>query len=64
MMSKVEMEDTDGMSLNMTIKAGDDTAMAGSEDCLHLAVFTPVVKQLYFKFRIFVQFPLRARRYT
>jgi len=44
MISKVPMEDADGLMLNETIKAGDDTAMAGSEDCLHLAVFTPRVK--------------------
>ena len=43
MISKVPMEDADGLMLNETIKAGDDTAMAGSEDCLHLAVFTPRV---------------------
>lgn len=45
MISKVPMEDADGLMLNETIKAGDDTAMAGSEDCLHLAVFTPKVIQ-------------------
>ena len=43
MLSRMPLEDTDGMSLNDTIKAGDDTALAGSEDCLHLAVFTPRV---------------------
>ena len=47
MISKVPMEDADGLMLNETIKAGDDTAMAGSEDCLHLAVFTPRVKNFY-----------------
>jgi hypothetical protein len=43
MLSRMPLEDTDGMTLNDTIKAGDDTALAGSEDCLHLAVFTPRV---------------------
>ena len=44
MLSQVPMEDTEGMMLNETIKVNADTSMAGSEDCLHLAVFTPVVR--------------------
>jgi len=44
----VPLEDTDDLTLNKTIKAGESRAMAGSEDCLHLAVFTPRVNSVPF----------------
>ncbi len=62
MISKVPMEDADGLMLNETIKAGDDTAMAGSEDCLHLAVFTPRVKTSSNHYNKVAKFDYSARR--